>query len=118
MNKHTEQISERKILKMYKFTLAENCPEIVLIQHFQNGDLDYTKNWHGDSDLESVWTFEKAHGGWVKGFVESGEGTLKQAEEQFFATLGYYTQEEILSKAECEVGWPLELGFVVKKEKF
>ena len=88
--------------------IALDCPERVLVQHLESGDYDYTEEWDGDYDFESVWLFEKKHGGWVEDYDDESE-----AKEHFLATLACYDQKERLEKARQNYNFTRSLGYVL-----
>ena len=119
------------------FVLTKSCPKKVIIQHTPTTNFDYSKC----KSFSECWEDEKLCGGWLEDHIEcyvqiecekerdnSGrelteeeKGILREkveeeAKEGFFASLGEYSQEEILQDAEDGFAWPVEMGFVEEIE--
>ena len=104
---HTEENMEN-FGGFQDFEIAPDCPKRVLIQHLESGDYDYTDQWDGDEDFESIWLYEKGKGGWIE-YHEDEE----QAKKEFLATLTCYDQEDLIEKARQDYNFPCLLGYVI-----
>lgn len=91
-----------------KYKISESCPKEIIFQSLEGGYHCYSS--HGS--FGEAWEHEKNTEEWM----DDGEKTIEEYEEEFTKTLTYSDKEGALQAAKDGEGWPLELGYVVEIE--